>query len=144
MSFDLNRFVKAQLNDYPQALAEVRQGCKVSHWMWYIFPQLRGLGFSSTAVFYGIEDLEEARAYLEEPSLNHNLREITQSLLELDTSDPVRVFGSIDAKKLRSCMTLFAHATPDNALFLQVLDKYYGGRQDRKTLELLGLQGEAR
>lgn len=143
MSYDLTRFCQAQQTDYPQALSEVRRGRKLTHWMWYIFPQLRGLGYSSTAVFYGIENLEEAQAYLAEPSLNHNLREISESLLALDISDPVQIFGSIDSKKLCSCMTLFAHATPDNELFLKVLNKYYNGQQDKRTLELLERQGIA-
>ena len=135
----LDRFLDAQRGDYAAALAEVRRGRKTSHWMWYIFPQIAGLGQSSTARYYSIRDLEEAREYYAHPVLGPRLREISGVLLELRGSDPVAVFGSIDSMKLKSSMTLFAVAAPDDPLFQQVLDKYYCGEQDALTLRILGL-----
>ena len=135
----LDRFLDAQRGDYAAALAEVRRGRKTSHWMWYIFPQIAGLGQSSTARYYSIRDLEEAREYYAHPVLGQRLREISGALLELRGSDPVAVFGGIDSMKLKSSMTLFAVTAPDDPLFQQVLDKYYGGEQDALTLRILGL-----
>ena len=135
----LDRFLDAQRGDYAAALAEVRRGRKTSHWMWYIFPQIAGLGQSSTARYYSIRDLEEAREYYAHPVLGQRLREISGVLLELRDSDPVAVFGGIDSMKLKSSMTLFAVAAPDDPLFRQVLDKYYGGEQDVLTLRILGV-----
>ena len=135
----LDRFLDAQRGDYAAALAEVRRGRKTSHWMWYIFPQIAGLGQSSTARYYSIRDLEEAREYYAHPVLGQRLREISGALLELRGSDPVAVFGGIDSMKLKSSMTLFALAAPDDPLFQQVLDKYYGGEQDALTLRILGM-----
>ena len=135
----LDRFLDAQRGDYAAALAEVRRGRKNSHWMWYIFPQIAGLGQSSTARYYSIRDLEEAREYYAHPVLGQRLREISGALLELRGSDPVAVFGGIDSMKLKSSMTLFAMAAPDDPLFQQVLDKYYGGEQDALTLRILGV-----
>ena len=135
----LDRFLDAQRGDYAAALAEVRRGRKTSHWMWYIFPQIAGLGQSSTARYYSIRDLEEAREYYAHPVLGQRLREISGALLELRGSDPVAVFGGIDSMKLKSSMTLFALAAPDDPLFRQVLDKYYGGEQDVLTLRILGV-----
>ena len=135
----LDRFLDAQRGDYAAALAEVRRGRKTSHWMWYIFPQIAGLGQSSTARYYSIRDLEEAREYYSHPVLGQRLREISGVLLELRGSDPVAGFGGIDSMKLKSSMTLFAVAAPDDPLFQQVLDKYYGGEQDALTLRILGL-----
>ena len=135
----LDRFLDAQRGDYAVALAEVRRGRKTSHWMWYIFPQIAGLGQSSTARYYSIRDLEEAREYYAHPVLGQRLREISGALLELRGSDPVAVFGGIDSMKLKSSMTLFAVAAPDDPLFQQVLDKYYRGEQDALTLRILGL-----
>ncbi|MDO5413045.1 MAG: DUF1810 domain-containing protein [bacterium] len=134
----LDRFLDAQRGDYAAALAEVRRGRKTSHWMWYIFPQIAGLGQSSTARYYSIRDLEEAREYYAHPVLGQRLREISGVLLDLRGSDPVAVFGGIDSMKLKSSMTLFAVAAPDDPLFQQVLDKYYGGEQDALTLRILG------
>ena len=134
----LDRFLDAQRGDYAAALAEVRRGRKTSHWMWYIFPQIAGLGQSSTARYYSIRDLEEAREYYAHPVLGQRLREISGVLLELRGSNPVAVFGGIDSMKLKSSMTLFAVAAPDDPLFQQVLDKYYGGEQDALTLRILG------
>ena len=135
----LDRFLDAQRGDYAVALAEVRRGRKTSHWMWYIFPQIAGLGQSSTARYYSIRDLEEAREYYAHPVLGQRLREISGALLDLRGSDPVAVFGGIDSMKLKSSMTLFAMAAPDDPLFQQVLDKYYGGERDALTLRILGL-----
>ena len=135
----LDRFLDAQRGDYAAALAEVRRGRKTSHWMWYIFPQIAGLGQSSTARYYSIRDLEEAREYYAHPVLGQRLREISGALLELRGSDPVAVFGGIESMKLKSSMTLFAVAAPDDPLFQQVLDKYYGGEQDVLTLRILGM-----
>ena len=135
----LDHFLDAQRGDYAAALAEVRRGRKTSHWMWYIFPQIAGLGQSSTARYYSIRDLEEAREYYAHPVLGQRLREISGALLALRGSDPVAVFGGIDSMKLKSSMTLFAVAAPDDPLFQQVLDKYYSGEQDALTLRILGL-----
>ena len=135
----LDRFLDAQRGDYAAALAEVRRGRKTSHWMWYIFPQIAGLGQSSNARYYSIRDLEEAREYYAHPVLGQRLREISGVLLDLRGSDPVAVFGGIDSMKLKSSMTLFAVAAPDDPLFQQVLDKYYGGEQDALTLRILGV-----
>lgn len=139
--YNLQRFVDAQRGDYARALAEVRGGHKRTHWIWYIFPQIHGLGYSSTSKYYAIADLGEAKVFLADPSLGANLREITKALLDLPTSDPHAVFGSPDDMKVRSCMTLFATAAPegsaDERLFLDVLEKFYDGKKDPRTLEIL-------
>lgn len=135
----LDRFIDAQKNSYAAALAEVRRGRKSSHWMWYIFPQIAGLGHSSTAQYYSIRDLKEAKEYYAHPVLGARLREISAALLALHGNDPVAVFGGIDSMKLKSSMTLFDAAAPEDSLFRQVLDKYYGGEKDRLTLNLLGM-----
>ena len=112
MSYDLSRFHRAQPRDYDQALSEIRAGRKRSHWIWYIFPQIQGLGYSSTAQFYAIQDLSEAKAYLADPVLRERLLEISGALLGLESSDPSAVMGYPDDLKLRSSMTLFALAEP--------------------------------
>lgn len=141
MGDGLRRFKDAQERDYATALAEIRAGQKRSHWMWYVFPQLDGLGFSSTAHYYGIRDLEEARDYLADPTLGGRLREISAALLDLPTNDAHQVFGSPDDIKLRSCMTLFEVASGAGSegaeVFARVIDKYYAGRRDPRTLALL-------
>ena len=137
MKTSLERFIKAQGNDYQTALAEVRAGYKCSHWMWYIFPQLKGLGFSSTAQFYGINGKEEAKAYLEHPVLGARLREITSVLLTLENKSAVEIFGRTDAMKLRSSMTLFNAVANGEDIFQKVLNKYYGGKSDDITLAML-------
>ena len=137
MAYDLNRFLTAQEQDYAQALAEIRAGRKRSHWIWYIFPQLRGLGYSYNAEYYGIADAEEARQYLAHPVLGARLREITEALLELPESDSVRVMGRPDDLKLCSSMTLFEYVAEQGSVFGKVLDKYYGGRRDAATLRML-------
>ena len=138
-AYDLERFVSAQERDYLTALAEIRHGRKRSHWMWYIFPQLRGLGMSSTSYFYGIENLEEAKAFLDDPFLGKNLIEISEALLSLDNSDARSIMGSPDDLKLRSSMTLFSLAAPEEPVFKKVLEKFYLGIQDPATLRILGL-----
>lgn len=137
MMQDLNRFLNAQASSYDAALREICAGQKRSHWIWYIFPQIQGLGFSSTAQYYAISDLEEAQAYLREPTLRARLLEISEALLQLDCNDPTRVMGYPDDLKLRSSMTLFAEAEPECEVFQKVLDKFYGGRKDPRTLEIL-------
>ena len=121
--YSLDRFVEAQQDSYALALEEIRGGQKRSHWMWFIFPQLRGLGSSSMAEFYGIEGIDEARAYWADDVLRGRLTEITEALLAIVGNDPVRVMGRPDDMKLRSCMTLFRQAAPECPLFPQVLDK---------------------
>ena len=133
----LNRFVEAQATAYSAALAEVKRGRKQSHWMWYVFPQVQGLGLSATAQHYAIQDRAEAAAYLQHPVLGARLREISAALLPLETSDANRVFGSPDDLKLKSSMTLFA-AVGGGPVFQAVLDKFFGGASDSRTLELLG------
>ncbi len=135
----MKRFLQAQERDYEQALREIRAGRKRSHWIWYIFPQLKELGYSDTAKFYGIRDLEEAKAYLAEPVLRERLIRISEALLALPDSDPGAVMGYPDDLKLRSSMTLFMAAEPDCPVFRQVLEKYYRGEPDPKTLKLLGM-----
>ena len=137
--YDLARFVTAQDADdtYTHALAELHRGRKTSHWMWFVFPQLAGLGSSPTAVRYAISALDEAEAYLSHPVLGPRLTECTQALLTLDGNDPVAVLGGIDARKLQSSMTLFNRAAPQETWFQAVLDRYYGGVEDEGTTALL-------
>lgn len=135
--FDLKRFVDAQAPVYRDVIEELRAGRKRSHWMWFVFPQLRGLGSSPTAVHYGISSLEEARAYLAHDLLGPRLRECTRLVNDVADRSAADIFGSPDDLKLRSSMTLFARATDDNQDFVALLDKYYGGEQDPLTLERL-------
>ena len=137
MKDQLQRFVEAQEQDYFTALREIKNGRKKSHWMWYIFPQLKSLGFSSTSRFYGIGDIIEAEEYLKHPLLGQRLQEISAALLELETNDPQRVMGSPDDLKLKSSMTLFSELPSANPVFLKVLDKFFEGEKDSKTLEIL-------
>ncbi|MBQ5522753.1 MAG: DUF1810 domain-containing protein, partial [Oscillospiraceae bacterium] len=136
MAYDLSRFHKAQQGSYETALAEIRSGRKRSHWIWYIFPQIQGLGFSSTAQYYAIENLEEAKAYLADPVLRERLLEISNALLALDSCDPSEVMGYPDDLKLRSSMTLFSLAEPECTVFRDVLDKFYNGQEDSRTIAL--------
>jgi uncharacterized protein (DUF1810 family) len=135
--YNLNRFIDAQKSSYVTALAEIKNGHKKSHWMWYIFPQLAGLGNSPTAQFYAIKDLNEATLYLQHELLGMRLVEISQVLFDLDTDNACGIFGSPDDIKLRSSMTLFTKVENAPSVFKNVLDKYFGGRADNKTLELL-------
>ncbi len=136
---DLDRFVRAQDCDgnYPQALAELEAGRKTGHWIWYVFPQIAGLGSSSNAVLFSLSSLSEAADYLDHPVLGPRLRSCAEALLGLDTSDPVAVLGSVDAKKLRSSMTLFHRARPDEQIVVDVLDRFFSGHEDPLTLSLL-------
>ena len=133
----LNRFIDAHLRDYPNALSEIRNGRKQSHWMWYIFPQIAGLGTTEISTYYSIQNIEEARAYMEEPLLRSHLLEISEALLELETDDANQIFGFPDDMKLKSSMTLFSQACPDMDVFQKVLDKFFSGIKDQKTIDLL-------
>jgi uncharacterized protein (DUF1810 family) len=135
---NLTRFVDAQVTDYQQALAEIKAGRKRSHWMWYIFPQIQGLGFSSISQRYAIKDADEAAAYLQHPVLGARLLEISQALLGLASSNATSVMGSPDDLKLRSSMTLFAAVPGASPVFQQVLDKFFAGKPDGQTLQMLG------
>jgi uncharacterized protein (DUF1810 family) len=139
----LQRFVDAQDDDgtYESALRELSDGRKRSHWMWFIFPQLAGLGQSPTSRRYAISSLEEARAYVEHPVLGPRLEECARALLQRTGGSARDIFGGIDAMKLRSSMTLFHRADPDNALYSEVLDRYFGGEPDEATDRLLGASG---
>ncbi len=135
--YDLQRFVDAQAGTYTQALAELRAGRKTGHWMWFVLPQVAGLGRSATAQHYAVSGLDEARAYLAHPVLGPRLVECARVLAELDGRDPVAVFGDVDAAKLRSSMTLFAHADPSQPVFRAVLEQYFGGQEDEATTSRL-------
>ena len=132
----LERFVKAQEGSYEIALNEIRQGQKRSHWMWYIFPQIKGLGYSSTAQYYAIQDENEAENYLNHPILSKRLMEISEELLKLDSNNASEVFGYPDDMKLKSSMTLF-FLVSEQEIFEKVLDKFFDGKIDRKTVEIL-------
>ena len=136
MNLGLDRFLKAQERDYQIALEEIQCGQKMSHWMWYIFPQLKELGYSSTAKFYGIDGREEAVAYLTHPVLGKRLREISGELLKLESCDAGYVMGYPDNLKLKSCMTLFLEVSGEE-LFQQVLDKFFEDERDTETVRLL-------
>ena len=135
----LARFHAAQERDYEQALSEIRSGHKRSHWIWYIFPQIAGMGYSSTSKYYAIEDFDEAVAYWNDPVLRERLLEISEALLELKSNDAEDVMGWPDDMKLRSCMTLFAQVVPEEETFRKVMEKFYDGEPDGKTLEILGV-----
>lgn len=137
--FDLTRYIEAQEEIYAVALSELRAGQKTSHWMWYIFPQIAGLGLSETSKFYAIKSMEEAKAYLKHPVLGKRLNEITKLLHELDSDNARLIFGSPDDLKLHSCMTLFAIASDEDVkkLFENVLAKYFKGKYDKNTIEII-------
>lgn len=134
--YDLDRFVKAQEKMYDIALNEIKNGKKISHFMWYIFPQLKGLGYSDISNYYGISGLEEAKEYLEDEILGNRLYNITLELLKINEDDPINIFGNVDALKLKSSMTLF-DIVSDDEIFYDVLKKYYGGKKDERTIALL-------
>ncbi|HNT78330.1 MAG TPA: DUF1810 domain-containing protein [Anaerolineae bacterium] len=137
-SHNLNRFIAAQETVYPTALAELKNGQKRTHWMWFIFPQAAGLGFSSTSQYYAIQSLEEARQYLTHPVLGVRLRECAEVLLTVEGRSVSQIFGYPDDLKLKSSMTLFARAADDpHSVFVRVLEKYFHGEQDSKTLDIL-------
>ena len=131
IGYDVTRFIQAQQKDYQFALDEIKKGKKESHWIWYIFPQLKGLGHSAMSEYYGIQDLGEAKAYLADPILKAHLVEICSALLELDANDAVVV---------KSSMTLFDAASGHQEIFEKVLEKYYQGKKDRRTLQLLDMK----
>jgi uncharacterized protein (DUF1810 family) len=135
---DLARFLEAQERDYAQALSEIRSGRKRSHWMWYVFPQVEGLGFSATSRRYAIKSVAEAEAYLAHPVLGPRLVEIANAALAIEERSALEIFGSPDDMKLRSCATLFAAISPAASVFAQLLDRFFGGERDAATLRLLG------
>lgn len=137
--YNLSRFYEAHEKSYTRALSEIQSGCKRSHWMWYIFPQIAGLGYSATSRHYAIRNLEEAKMFLNDTYLGGNLREICSALLKLDTDDAYCVFGSPDNMKLQSSMTLFSIAGENEKIFNDVLDKFFDGKKDVQTLRILGL-----
>ena len=136
-SFQLQRFVDAQAPVFETVCAELRAGRKASHWMWFVFPQLRGLGRSAMASAYGIASLDEARAYLAHPILGPRLQQCTQRVLDVGGGDAHAIFGSPDDLKFRSCMSLFAHAAGGRSVFVAALDRFFDGRPDPATLRLL-------
>ena len=133
----LDRFLRAQKEVYALALEQLRWGKKQGHWMWYIFPQMRGLGQSSTAEYFGISDIEEAKAYLGDDVLGARLVECSQVILMLEQRSSFDIFGEPDRMKLRSCMTLFACVSQDGSVFHKVLSKYFSDEMDEYTLNLL-------
>jgi len=135
--FDLSRFLKAHEADYEQALSEIRGGQKRTHWMWYIFPQIEGLAFSSMSRHYSIKSIEEAQAYLNHPVLGARLLECAEAVVEVEGRSIAEIFGSLDDLKLRSCATLFASVSPAGSVFDRLLEKYYHGVRDEKTLQLV-------
>jgi uncharacterized protein (DUF1810 family) len=139
---DLDRFVRAQEGDYERALAEVRSGRKRTHWMWYVFPQLDGLGSSPTARRYAIRGLADAEAYLAHPVLGPRLAECAEAALGVEGRTALEIFGSPDDLKLRSCATLFACVSPEGSVFHRLLDKFFRGERDGRTLRLLGVESE--
>ena len=142
---DLQKFIDAQDcgyqfgATYQDALSEMQRGRKISHWIWYVFPQIQGLGRSGTSAFFSIKTLQEAQDYYDHPILGARLIEICEVLLKNASDEPFSVFGNPDAYKVRSCMTLFNHAAPEQPVFQKVLDKFYHGDEDEKTLRILGL-----
>jgi uncharacterized protein (DUF1810 family) len=136
--YDLERFVQAQEGVYQQALREIRAGRKQSHWMWYVFPQFDGLGFSSTSRFYSIKSISEAEAYLAHSLLGPRLIECANAALAVNGRTALEIFGSPDDMKLKSSATLFASVSPAGSVFDRLLDNYYHGSRDEKTLRLLG------
>jgi uncharacterized protein (DUF1810 family) len=139
--YDLARFVQAQQRDYDRAISEIRSGRKRSHWMWYIFPQFDGLGVSSTSIRYAIKSVAEAEAYLRHPVLGPRLLESAKAALEIEGRSAFEVFGTPDDMKLQSCATLFATVSPAGSVFQQLLDRYFGGEPDHRTLSLLDTRG---
>ncbi|MBL8447402.1 MAG: DUF1810 domain-containing protein [Zoogloeaceae bacterium] len=139
--YDLDRFVAAQAESYAAALAELRRGRKTSHWIWFVFPQLRGLGRSDMALFYGLEDLGEAKAYVAHPILGPRLVESVRAMLAHSGVSASQILGEGDALKFRSCLTLFLQVAPADELFMEALKHFYGGQPDQMTLSMLADQG---
>lgn len=142
MQFNLQRFIDAQEQGiYEQALAEIKAGKKAGHWMWFIFPQYKGLGYSKISKYYALESLKGAKAFLSDKCLGSRLRELCKALLNLSSNDAHAIFGSPDDLKFCSSMTLFDYVSP-NDIFAEVLNKFYGGQRDQKSLELLTAEEE--
>ena len=133
----LQRFIDAQQSDYETALSEIKRGRKQSHWMWYIFPQIQGLGFSATSKLYAIRNLQEAQEYLNHPLLGKRLKEITDALINLPSTNAHEIFGSPDDVKLKSSMTLFASLPDADPVFESALKKFFKGEKDAKTLSII-------
>lgn len=138
MEKDISRFKDAYRDNYDIAMAEIRDGYKKTHWMWYIFPQLKGLGKSKQSQYYGIEDINEAQDFLSDSYLGIRIRNLCGELLRINNKEAYEIFGQTDATKLRSSMTLFAIASNEEEVFLSVLEKYFEGEQDPLTLQMLG------
>jgi uncharacterized protein (DUF1810 family) len=136
----LKRFIQAQEADYKIALSEIKNGRKQSHWMWYIFPQVQGLGFSETSRYYAIKDINEAEEFLKHPVLGSRLIQICHELVKLKSNDANAIFGSPDNVKLKSSMTLFSSLDNTDPVFQSVLDKFFNGAKDKRTLQILGKQ----
>ncbi len=143
MSFDLDRFLAAQDGVYADVVAELRRGFKTGHWMWYVFPQLAGLGRSDVSRYYAITSLDEARGYLAHPLLGPRLRECAAIVAANRARNATEIFGALDGMKLHSCMTLFHRAAPDDAIFRDVLGRFFDGKGDEKTDVLLALEATA-
>ena len=142
--YELGRFVQAQEGDYERALAEIRSGRKRSHWMWYIFPQIDGPGFSATSRRYAIKSIAEAESYLGHPLLGPRLIACAEAALDVEGRSASEIFGSPDDMKLRSCATLFARVAPAGSVFERLIDRYFQGRPDEQTLRLLGMTSQSR
>jgi len=142
--YDLRRFVDAQADAFERALAELQRGQKRTHWMWYIFPQFDGLGFSSTSTRYSIKSIAEAKAYLCHPVLGPRLMECAEAVVRIEGRSAFEIFGSPDDVKLRSCATLFACVSPVGSVFDRLLGKYFHGERDGKTLRLAGIAPEGK
>jgi uncharacterized protein (DUF1810 family) len=136
-SENLKRFIDAQENTYPDALMEIKNGKKKSHWMWYIFPQIYGLGSTEISKFYAIKDLREAQLYLQHPILGQRLIDISKALSEIKDKSAHEIFGSPDDLKLKSCMTLFSSLKNAHPIFQQIIDQFFDGKMDNKTLEII-------
>jgi uncharacterized protein (DUF1810 family) len=139
-SYDLNRFLEAQETKFQDALSEIRNGKKQTHWMWFVFPQIDGLGMTETTKFYAIRDITEATLFLQHPVLGKRLIEITKAFLDIEGKTANEILGKPDDRKLKSCMTLFGSLKSANPIFQKILDKYYQGTKDEKTLQLLHFQ----
>lgn len=137
VAYNLNRYLEAQQNNYPKALAEIKNGKKQSHWMWFIFPQIAGLGFTDYNIFYAIINIEEATQYLNHPILGQRLIEMSKELLKIENKTALEIMGKPDTKKLKSCMTLFSLLPNTDSVFKSVLDKFYKGETDDKTISIL-------
>ena len=142
MNNKLDRFIKAHERDYEIALQEIKEGRKKSHWMWYIFPQIKRLGSSATSEFYGIEDIEEAMLYYNNKYLREHLIEISYALLDIDSNDITNILGFPDNLKLQSSMTLFSLVDPKEKVFSEVLSKYYNGEKDMKTVNIINCKSD--